>query len=101
MQSLIHARGFDLAEQHRCLLVTLADAAPEQLPADAKPLPKEWGKRKTINVLPGSCVKLRWGRGKWWSVHEPEHTLVVPLPAPVHLAVGQPRWLVAAPALMP
>jgi hypothetical protein len=59
MQALLRARGFDLAEEHRCLLVCLEDTSPEDLPEGHTPLPKEWPKRKTVNFLPGSCLKLR------------------------------------------
>lgn len=59
MQGLLRCRGYDLADEHRCLLVSLQDCAPEALPADAKPLPPEFGKRKLVNFLPGSCMKLR------------------------------------------
>lgn len=33
----------------------------------AKPVPQEWGKRKLINILPGSCIKMRCGAGGWCS----------------------------------
>lgn len=28
--------------------------------AGHKEIPKEWAKRKLINILPGSCIKMRW-----------------------------------------
>lgn len=59
MQALLHARGFDLAKEHRCLLVCLDDASLEQLPHGHTPLPPEFAKRKHINFLPGSCLKIR------------------------------------------
>ncbi len=59
MQGLIHARGFDLADEHKCLLVSLEDCTPEQLPAGHAPLPPEYHKRKTVNFLHGSCLRLR------------------------------------------
>ncbi|KAI7841817.1 hypothetical protein COHA_004346 [Chlorella ohadii] len=58
MQALLRCRGFDLAEEHQCLLVELQDCALEDLPPGHKPVPKEWGKRKLINILPGSCIKM-------------------------------------------
>lgn len=60
MQGLLRARGFDLADEHRCLLVSLSDCAPEQLPEGSKPLPPEFAKRKLVNFSTGSCMKLRW-----------------------------------------
>lgn len=59
MQGLIHARGFDLADEHKCLLVSLEDCTPEQLPPGHAPLPPEYHKRKTVNFLHGSCLRLR------------------------------------------
>ncbi|KAL4425457.1 hypothetical protein ABPG75_009473 [Micractinium tetrahymenae] len=59
MQGLLHARGFDLADEHKCLLVSLEDCTPEQLPPGHRPLPPEYHKRKTVNFLPGSCLRLR------------------------------------------
>ena len=59
MQGLLRCRGFDLADEHRCLLVSLDDCAPGGLPAAAAPLPPEFGKRKLVNFLRGSCIKLR------------------------------------------
>ena len=63
MQGLLRCRGYDLADEQRCLLITLADCAPEGLPPGAAPPPPEWAKRKLVNFLPGSCVKLRRARG--------------------------------------
>ncbi|PRW59375.1 START-like domain [Chlorella sorokiniana] len=59
MQALLRCCGFDLAEEHQCLLVDIRDCGLEELPAGHKPVPKEWGKRKLINILPGSCIKMR------------------------------------------
>lgn len=59
MQALLQCRGYDLADERRCLLISLQDCAPEELPPGAAPLPKEWGKRKLVNFLRGSCLKLR------------------------------------------
>lgn len=59
MQGLLHARGFDLADEHKCLLVSLEDCTPEELPPGHAPLPPEYHKRKTVNFLHGSCLRLR------------------------------------------
>ena len=75
MQALLRARGYDLADEHRCLLVSMEDCTPEQLPAGHDPLPIEWPKRNLVNILPGSCLKLKC-----------VHTCVcVPLRAPAQL----------------
>lgn len=55
MQGLLHCRGYDLADEHRCLLITIDDCAPEALPPGAT-LPAEWPKRKLVNFLKGG-----WG----------------------------------------
>lgn len=60
MQAVIHARGFDLAETHRCLLIFANDIQDlTQLPAGHAPLSTEMHKRKFVNILPGSCIRLR------------------------------------------
>lgn len=59
MQSIVHARGIDLAEEHQCLLILINDVDAEDLPSGHAPLPKQVAKRKMVNVLPGSCIKLR------------------------------------------
>lgn len=61
MQSLLHTRGYDLGDEHRCLLVSLDDCTPDELPEGHKPLPPEWGKRNLVNFLRGSCMRIRWG----------------------------------------
>ena len=56
-QAVLRARGFDLAEEHRCLLICLEDAEPEQLPPGHKPLPPEAPRRKV-----GGWVGVRGAR---------------------------------------
>jgi hypothetical protein len=61
LQVLLRCRGFDLAEEHRSLLVLLGDAGVEELPpGGAAALPPEAkAKWATANFLPGSCIRLR------------------------------------------
>ena len=59
MQATIHARGYDLADSHRCLLITMRDVGAEELPVGAAPVPLKSAKRKAVNFLPGSCIVLR------------------------------------------
>lgn len=59
MQSVIHARGFDIAETHRSLLILINDGDIDNLPEGHTPLPKEYAQRKRVNFLPGSCILLK------------------------------------------
>lgn len=59
MQSIVHARGIDLADEHRCLLILVNDVDVEALPEGHAPLPSQMEKRKFVNILPGTCIKLR------------------------------------------
>ena len=61
MQSLLHCRAFDLADEHRCLLIAIDDGTPEGRPAGHAPLPPEWPRRNMVNLGHGSCIKLRCG----------------------------------------
>lgn len=58
-QTLLHARGYDLADSHRCLLILVKDADADKLPEGHAPLPKGMAKRRRVNMLPGTCVMLR------------------------------------------
>ena len=61
MQAVVRARGFDLASSHKCLLILISDVADPatDLPAGHAPLPAAMEKRRTVNILPQSCIKLR------------------------------------------
>jgi hypothetical protein len=59
MQAMVRARGVDLADELRSLLILIEDADVDDLPEGHAPLPKLLRSRKTVNMLPGSCIKLR------------------------------------------
>ena len=60
MQAFIHARGFDLAETHRSLLILASDASDlSKLPKGHAPLSKHMDTRKTLNLMPVCFIKLQ------------------------------------------
>ncbi|KAH7623547.1 hypothetical protein Ndes2526B_g01991 [Nannochloris sp. 'desiccata'] len=66
MQAIVRARGFDLAASplHRCLLIMINDVLDTEVDAldleNRYPhLPGAMAKRKRVNILNDSCIKLR------------------------------------------
>lgn len=61
LDAIVQARGFDLAETHRCLIILVNDVDADALPVDHQPVPEEsyMGSRRKVNVLPKSCIVLK------------------------------------------
>jgi hypothetical protein len=61
LDAIVRARGFDLAETHRCLIILVNDVDADALPSDHRPVPEEsyMGSRRKVNVLPKSCIVLK------------------------------------------
>jgi hypothetical protein len=63
MQALVKARGFDLAEEQRCLFIIVNDTEVEDIPVEhiigVVPSEKTLMKRKRVNILSPSCIKLK------------------------------------------
>jgi hypothetical protein len=61
LDAIVKARGFDLAETHRCLMILVNDVDADALPRDHRPVPEEsyMGSRRNVNVLPKSCIVLK------------------------------------------
>lgn len=54
---VVQARGIDLADEDRCLLVLMN--SPEDMSSLTEALPAAAAKRKRAEVLPGSCIRLQ------------------------------------------
>lgn len=59
LQALFRARGYDLAEEHRSLLITIDNCEVDALPQGHPPLPPALASRRTVHILPGTCMKFR------------------------------------------
>lgn len=75
MDVTVHARGFDVAASHKALLITVRDAV--ELPPGHAPIPDAAANRRTVNVLPHSCILLRpQPTGADGEAHTEAHMLV-------------------------
>lgn len=54
---VVEARGIDLADEDRCLLILMN--TPEDLTGLADAIPAASAKRKRADILPGSCIRLQ------------------------------------------
>jgi hypothetical protein len=63
MQALVKARGFDLSEEQRCLFIIVNDTEVEDIPVEhiigGVPSEETVMKRKRVNILSPSCIKLK------------------------------------------
>lgn len=61
LDAIVKARGFDLAETHRCLIILINDVDADALPDGHRPVPEEscTGSRNKVNILPKSCIVLK------------------------------------------
>lgn len=66
IQVLIRAEAYDLADEHRSLLITINDVKENtasssgfDLPEGHAPLPEALPQRKLANILQGSCIKIK------------------------------------------
>lgn len=63
MQALVKARGYDLSEEQRCLFIVVYDTEVDNIPVEhiigEVPSKKTFMKRKRVNILPPSCIKLK------------------------------------------
>jgi len=89
MQAIVRAKGFDLAASplHRCLLIMINDVRDTEVEAldleNRYPhLPAAMAKRKRVNILKDSCIKLRplpplkqKGESSGRSMHTPPHII--------------------------